>query len=159
MEDCGHKTALPLKMMLGPSFPKSDAFNKMMWKKKCFRFHHVSPDKVNEVKVIGWVVMVLYCSPVGSDFQRRRQAKRKSKAQETPFYTGFSGFVIEVPAPLKLFPGPKEGKQFSKCSLNCLQPKTPETSLTKFISVHASESTCLSGKSASLRICYLALVK
>ena len=29
MEDCGHKTALPLKMMLGPSFPKSDAFNKM----------------------------------------------------------------------------------------------------------------------------------
>lgn len=37
----------------------------------------------------------------------------------------------------------------SKCSANCLQAKTPETSFTKFISVHASESTCLSGKSAS----------
>ena len=116
-------------------------------------------NEVNEVKVISWVVMVLYCSPVESNFQGRRQAKRKSKAREILFYTGFSGFMLEVPAPLKLFPGPKEGKQFSKCSANCLQPKTPETSLTKFTSVHASESTCLSGKSASLRICYLALVK
>ena len=98
-------------------------------------------NKVNEVKGIGWVVMVLYCSPVGSDFQRRRQAKRKSKAQETPFYTGFSGFVMEVPAPLKLFPGPKEGKQFSKCSANCLQPKTPEMSLTKFISEYIIDIT------------------
>ena len=40
-------------------------------------------NKVNEVKVISWVVMVLYCSPVESDFQGRRQAKRKSKARET----------------------------------------------------------------------------
>lgn len=38
-------------------------------------------NKVNEVKVITWVVMVLYCSPVGCDFQGRRQAKRKSKAR------------------------------------------------------------------------------
>lgn len=35
-------------MMLGPSFPKSDAFNKMMRKKKCFRFHDISPEKQSE---------------------------------------------------------------------------------------------------------------
>lgn len=40
-------------------------------------------NKVNEVKVITWVVMVLYCSPVGCDFQGRRQAKRKSKAGDS----------------------------------------------------------------------------
>ena len=53
VEDCGHKTALPLKMMLGPSFPKSDAFNKMMWKKKCFRFHHVSPKWMKSRSSVG----------------------------------------------------------------------------------------------------------
>lgn len=65
-----------------PSFPKSDAFNKMMWKKNCSGSTMVPQEnKVNKVKVIAWVVMVLYYSPVGCDFQGRRQAKRKSKAR------------------------------------------------------------------------------
>lgn len=158
-QDCGHKTAFPLKMMLGP--PSLSQMHSTRWCGR--RIAQVPPCFPRRTK---WMksrssLGLWWCCIAhlwGVTF-REEGRPRGNLRPETPFYTGFSGFVLKVPAPLKLSPGPTEGKQFSKCSANCLQAKTPETSFTKFISVHASESTCLSGKSVSLRICYLALVK
>lgn len=61
-------------------------------------------------------MMVLYYSPVGCDF-REEGRPRGNLRPETPFYTGFSGFVLEVPAPLKLFPDPRKASNSANAQL------------------------------------------